>query len=58
MIKKNLFKKIKTFTAAAIAALTVTAVAGVTGTNPAGLLNATTAYAMEHQSYTDSTGKC
>ena len=62
MIKKNLFKKIKTFTAAAIAALTVTtgatAVAGVAGTgfNLAGLLNTTTAYAFEHQSYADNTG--
>ena len=62
MIKKNLFKKIKTFTAAAIVALTVTtgatAVAGVAGTgfNLAGLLNTTTAYAFEHQSYADNTG--
>ena len=61
MLKKHLFKSLKSFTAAAIAALTVTAgvaVTGATGTgfNPAGLLAPTTAYAFEHQSYADSTG--
>ena len=58
MARKKLFKS---FTAAAIAALTVTAGIAVTGAigdgfNPAGLLAPTTAYAFEHQSYADSTG--
>ena len=61
MLKKKLFKSLKSFTAAAIAALTVTAGIAVTGAigtgfNPAGLLSPTTAYAFEHQSYADSTG--
>lgn len=61
MLKKKLFKSLKSFTAAAIAALTVTAGIAVTGAtgdgfNPAGLLAPTTAYAFEHQSYADSTG--
>ena len=61
MLKKKLFKSLKSFTAAAIAALTVTAgitATGATGAgfNPAGLLAPTTAYAFEHQSYADSTG--
>ncbi len=58
MLKKKLFKSLKSFTAAAIAALTVTAGIAATGAgfNPAGLLAPTTAYAFEHQSYADSTG--
>ena len=61
MARKKLFKSLKSFTAAAIVALTVTAGIAVTGAtgdgfNPAGLLAPTTAYAFEHQSYADSTG--
>ena len=55
MIKKHLFKTVKALTAAAIVAVGAMTGAGLIGKadNSAGMV---TAYAFDHQSYSDSTG--